>query len=191
MKIAKMTRMVIIKNIPLLPLVSPLIKFNLSKARQFLKFINEVGGRAHHASTNSLEVAVTDVGTYHGDTQTKVKRLKEHLTRKGSKRKSSKFNAHSALKNSAVGLSPRTEASSIESNDSTKDIDNNKAPSEAKDEHLNLGANPIFSNIIDDMLDVDNSNNDKKKNDGGRPTMNKDASHDHEDEIFSDKINNN
>ena len=41
------------------------------------------------------------------------------------------------------------------------------------------------------MLDVDNSNNDKKKNDGGRPTMNKDASHDHEDEIFSDKINNN
>ena len=51
-----------------------------SKAREILKFINEVsgskskgnnssvvgGGRPHHASTNSLNVAVTDAGTYNG-----------------------------------------------------------------------------------------------------------------------------
>ena len=68
-----------------------------SKARQLLKFINEVsggkskgnnlsvGGRAHHASTNSLDVVVTDVvGTYNGDTQTKFKRSKDHSKRRGS-----------------------------------------------------------------------------------------------------------
>ena len=95
-----------------------------------------------------------------------------------SKRKSSKLNAHSSPKNGTVSLSPITEASSFESNDSNKNINHNDAP-------------PVFSNVIDDILDVDNNN---KNNNGCKPTMNNDASYDHEDsldEIFSGIMNNN